>query len=354
MLRLLALFLLPLALSAEPVEVIPAALRGRAAQPQIAFGEHGRVHVVFGSGRAIFHTTSADGRSFSAPVKVGELDQLALGLRRGPRLAVCGSTVLVTAISHADGDVHCWRSPDDGQSWLPAAPLNSERTSAREGLHAMAGDGHAVVAVVWLDVRATGKCVRGRFSRDAGATWSDDTVVYQSPDGHVCECCTPNVTVAADGTITAMWRNWLNGSRDLYVASSRDGGRTFGPAQKLGEGTWPLQGCPMDGGGLASSGRGDWLAVWRRERTIFASTAAEPERRLAENSVQAVAAYAGQTPVIVWETNGSLMMERGTARPERFAEKGAWAAIGGQGDQAGVVWESGVGKDKTIAFEQIR
>ena len=47
-----------------------------------------------------------------------------------------------------------------------------------------------------------------------------------------------------------MCRNKLGGSRDLYTLRLRDG-RAAGPAVKQGEGTWKLDACPMDGGGIA-------------------------------------------------------------------------------------------------------
>ena len=55
----------------------------------------------------------------------------------------------------------------------------------------------------------------------------------------------------AQGRVAVMWRNWLNGSRDMFAALSSDGGKTFATAQKLGSGTWKLNGCPMDGGSIA-------------------------------------------------------------------------------------------------------
>jgi hypothetical protein len=350
----LAVLVFPLTISAAPVEVIPAEMRGAAAQPQISVASNGRVHVIFGSGKAIFHASSSDGKSFSAPVKVGELDKLALGLRRGPRIVATGDKLAVTAISHTDGNLHCWTSTDAGKTWREGPPLNAVPGSAREGLHSLAGDGRGRVAVVWLDFRDTGKGVRGRFSADGGATWGEDTLVYQSPDGHVCECCLPNVTVSPDGEIVAMWRNWLGGSRDLYLSSSRDGGRTFSTAQKLGTGTWKLNACPMDGGSVVSPKAGDWLAVWRREGTVFTSTPDAPERKLAENSKQPVAAYAGKTPLLMWENGGALMLQRGEESPRRFAEKAAWASIADAGGKAAVAWESGSGAGRTILFDEIR
>ena len=222
-------------IAAAPVEIIPPELRG-AVQPQIAVAPSGRIHVVFGKDNAVFHTTSPDGRAFSAPVKIGELDKLALRMRRGPRITATDKLVLVTAISHADGNVHAWTSADTGKTWKESGPLNTTPKSAREGLQALAGDGRGLVAAVWLDMRGKGTEPWCRVSRDGGATWGAEVSIYQSPDGHICECCVPTVAISPTGEIAAMWRNWLGGSRDLYLATSRDG-RTFTTAQKLGTDT---------------------------------------------------------------------------------------------------------------------
>lgn len=77
------------------------------------------------------------------------------------------------------------------------------------------------------------------------------------------------------GTILVMWRNSLGGSRDMYLARSKDGIR-FSAPQKLGESTWKLNACPMDGGGLAVSGSSIFTA-WRREHSLFLDQPGEPE-----------------------------------------------------------------------------
>lgn len=339
-------------LVAASVEILPPELRG-AVQPQVAVAPLGRIHVVFGKDNAVYHTTSPDGRTFSAPVKIGELEKLALRMRRGPRVTATDKLVLVTAISHTDGNVHAWTSADNGKTWKESAPLNTAPKSAREGLQALAGDGRGLVAAVWLDLRGKGTELWGRISRDGGATWANDLSIYQSPDGHICECCVPNAAISPTGEITVMWRNWLGGSRDLYIATSRDG-RTFSNAQKLGTGTWKLNGCPMDGGSIAFSPAGNWLTVWRRERTIFASDAGTPEKQLAVNAVQPVTAYAGEIPLLLWEANGALVLQRGREAPARFADNAAAASIVSGPQAAVIAWEANVGGAKTILLDRVR
>ena len=115
-------FLATAMLTAAPVEIVPPEMSG-AVQPQVAVAPSGRIHVVFGKDNAIYHTTSPDGRAFSAPVKVGELEKLALRRRRGPRVTATDKLVLVTAVSHTDGNLHAWTSPDTGKTWVEIAPL---------------------------------------------------------------------------------------------------------------------------------------------------------------------------------------------------------------------------------------
>jgi len=250
-----ALSILARTAAGAPIEVLTPDLRG-AVQPQVAVTPSGRVHVVFGKENAIYHTTSPDGRGFSPPFKIGTLDKLALGMRRGPRVTATDQTVLITGISHADGNLHAWTSGDAGRTWKESDSINTAPKSASEGLHALTGDVRGLVAVVWLDLRGKGMELWGRISRDGGATWAGDISIYQSPDGHICECCVPNVAISPAGEIAVMWRNWLGGSRDLYLSTSRDG-RTFSAAQKLSTGTWKLNACPMDGGSLAYAPAGN-------------------------------------------------------------------------------------------------
>ena len=349
---LIALTSLGLPSPAAPVQPLPSDFQG-ALQPQISVAPSGRVHLVFGKDNSIFHTTSPDGLQFSAPTKVGSLEKLALKMRRGPRVTATDKLVLVTAISHADGNVHAWTSADTGATWAEGTPLNTATKSAAEGLHSVAGDGRGLVAAVWLDSRTKHSEPWGRVSHDGGVTWADEASIYQSPDGNICQCCAPTVAISPTGEIAALWRNWLGGSRDMYLATSRDG-RTFSTAKKLGTGTWKLNGCPMDGGGLTFTPAGKWLTVWRRELTAFACEASGTEIQLAANATQPITAYAGKTPLILWEANGALMLKRGSESPSRFANNAAAASIVSGADTACIAWEATVNGAKTILFDRVR
>ncbi|MEO8352717.1 MAG: exo-alpha-sialidase [Chthoniobacteraceae bacterium] len=338
--------------SARPREITPPSFRG-AAQPRVAVAPSGRIHIVFGKDKAIYHVTSSDGEVFSTPVKIATLDQLALGKRRGPRVTATDTTVLVTAISHGDGNLHAWISDSEGQIWKEIDPINTVLNSAREGLQALAGDGRGGVMAVWLDLRDGGTELWGRHSVDGGRTWSADFSLYGSPDGHICECCVPNIAFGPRGRMAAMWRNWLDGSRDLYLATSDTAGGAFKAASKLGTGTWKLEGCPMDGGSIAFAPSGEWLAAWRRGGTVFTSSPDHPEKLLARSAAQPVVGFAGLVPLVFWESGGSLILQRGSKPPVPFAESASAAAIASGPDAAVVVWESSVGGNQTILLDRV-
>ncbi|MGV3532010.1 MAG: sialidase family protein [Chthoniobacteraceae bacterium] len=348
---LLAILCSSTALHAAPVELVPSDLHG-ALQPQVAVAPAGRIHVTFGKGSAIYHAASFDaGRTFTKPAKVGELPKLALGMRRGPRIVASDSVLAITAISHADGNLHAWASKDGGATWQAGKSINDAAKSAREGLHAMAGDGKGNAFVTWLDLRNGGMELWRATSADGGATWGANALVYKSPDGHICECCHPSAAMDGEGRVAVMWRNWLDGSRDMFAALSNDGGKTFAAAQKLGSGTWKLNGCPMDGGAITLDAAGNPLTAWRREKTVFASKLGGAEEQLADSAAQPIVVSSTSGAYEVWESGGGLMLKKGTAGPSRFAVDARFAAAaalpkGG----AVIVWEGpATGKSTLLA-----
>jgi hypothetical protein len=85
----------------------------------------------------------------------------------------------------------------------------------------------------------------------------------------------------------------------MYLARSTNGGSDFGPAEKLGSGTWPLNACPMDGGALAIAPNGAVTTIWRRDQEIFTCAPGGSERFLGRGQ-QAWAAATERGVYAVW------------------------------------------------------
>lgn len=345
----------------EPVRVVPPDFQG-AEQPQVAVAPNGTVYIVFGvkSRGDIYCTHSIDGaKSFSAPQRIDGLDKLALGLRRGPRIAATDTAVVVTAISHGAKNLYSWRSVDGGKSWSGKLAVNDTAESAGEGLHDMAGDGRGKVFVNWLDHRNKQTELWGAVSVNGGESWSPNVRIYHSPDGHICECCSPSAAVTPEGELVAMWRNWLGGARDLYLATSRDDGKTFTTAAKMGSGTWLLQGCPMDGGGIAIDADGKPWTVWRRNSSIFMAKDSSDEIRVSSQGTQPVAVLGREGMSLLWQNGGKLYrsaVARVGSEPEIVAESAGFAAVAANPNRtmAIVAWEGAIGGNRTIFSEILK
>lgn len=249
------------ALAAEPVQLARGSGLKNPQQPQLAVGQDGVIHVVYGIDDKVYYHRSRDGgKQFSKAKELSFAHAMSLGMRRGPRIAVTKDAICISAIGGKqgkgrDGDLLVLRSTDDGKTWESPVQVNDVDSAAREGLHAMAAGPKGEICCVWLDLRNRSTEIMASVSRDGGASWGGNTLVYKSPSGSVCECCHPSVALTDDGGIYVQWRNSLDGNRDMFLATSTDSGKTFGKAKKLGDGTWPLDACPMDGGAISISGK---------------------------------------------------------------------------------------------------
>ncbi|HYC29731.1 MAG TPA: hypothetical protein VEB42_12955, partial [Chitinophagaceae bacterium] len=235
--------------------------------PNLAKDDAGTVHLVYGNGDSILYSYAMDdGKNFSAPAAVAVMPGLAASHMRGPQVAATSGGLAVIACTD-DGNIFSFTRDGSGR-WTPAVKVNDADTVAKENLIALGADGNTAFAV-WQDLRSGYNQIYGARSADGGRTWSKNMLVYASPDKTVCSCCKPSVAVKGNN-VYVMFRNWIDGNRDLYLIRSADGGNSFGQARKLGMGSWALNGCPMDGGGLVIGKNGNPETVWRREGIIYA------------------------------------------------------------------------------------
>jgi hypothetical protein len=307
-------------------------------QPQLAAGKE-LTALVFGSGNSIwFSRSSNNGQTFSMPREIAQVPVLALGRHRGPRVVLAGNAIVVSAVygtalatgPHAhglpqDGDLVAWRSTDKGKTWSQPVVINDVSGAAREGLHAMAAGEGGQVAAVWLDLRAKGTRLYGAYSQDAGKTWSKNVLIYESPGGTICQCCHPSLVSSGKDTYAVMFRNAVDGSRDMYWSEWKISGAVSAP-RKLGEGSWALEACPMDGGGLAREGNGI-VSAWRRDHTVFLAAPGGKEEALGEGKDVTLAASAKGAYVAWTNTTGVQLQEPGEKLPVALSPTGSFPAL---------------------------
>jgi hypothetical protein len=326
------------------LHVAPATPETPYREPQLAASRNLTV-LVYGAGNSIYAATSSDqGETFSKPVKIVESHIVPLTRHRGPRVVISRGALIVTAVvghveaqgehTHglpADGDLFAWRSTDGGKTWSSGVRVNDVPAAPREGLHTLAADASGNLFAAWLDNRDKGTRLYGAYSSDNGLTWSKNILLHESPDGTICQCCHPTAGFNAAGQLEVMWRNVLAGSRDFYMIRSaafdlRKHGVvgqqiSFGQPEKLGLGTWKINGCPMDGGGLAHDGA-KTLTAWRRVDDVYLDEPGQPEVKLGQGKDIALAAASGHVWV-AW-IKGTQLQIWSNGATEDFAANAAF------------------------------
>jgi hypothetical protein len=318
-------------------------------QPQIAMDGHGVIRVVYGQKDKIFCATSTDkGVTFSQPVLVAEVAKMHLGMSRGPQLATSANYSIITAQDQS-GTIHWYKLNHLSKEWKSMGAINDLKGSAPEGLMGVAADKKNNFYAVWLDTRVGGgnNIFFSTLSNKADG-WSKNRLVYQSPDKLVCGCCKPNIAVNGS-EVAIMFRNWLNGSRDLYLLRSLNSGASFAAAQKLGLDTWKLEGCPMDGGGIVVGHTDNIQTTWQRKGNVFYCKPGKPEVNIGAGRICSISGGDANS-VLTFQHNDTVRLVKLKTNNQVAIGKGGYLKTVILPDQKIVcVWE----QDKQIKFKRI-
>jgi hypothetical protein len=159
-------------------------------------------------------------------------------------------------------DLRLSRSLDGGATWDGHLRINEDRPTSHsfEGV-AVAPDGTVVVA--WIETRdGTAATFLARVA-DRGARVTE---VTRLDTGETCVCCRVDVAAGPGDRVAVLWRKvFPENVRDMVLAASGDGGRTFGAPALVHADGWKIAACPHRGGSIATDARGRLYAVWYTE-----------------------------------------------------------------------------------------
>ncbi len=233
----------------------------------------------------VYAAVSEDaGATFSPPVRLDdESERVSANAEQPPRVAVSDQLVTVIWPARLEGQstIRMARSHDGGRTFGAASALHGAGLTGLRGWQAMT-PGRDAVHAVWLDGRHAEPSSGGHHhhaSREAGAAAppraaprqdvysaviaADGSITEAHVARDVCFCCKTAVGVASGGRVFVAWRHIFPESmRDIALAVSGDGGRTFGPFARVSEDGWKLSGCPDDGPALAVDARDKVHIVW--------------------------------------------------------------------------------------------
>lgn len=230
-----------------------------------------------------------DGGPASAPSRVNPVAGAATAWRGdAPTIAVApegavyvGWTSRIEGVKHAD-DLHLSVSRDGGRTFGPPVKVNDDREAVGHGMHSLAVGPDGRVYVAWLDERNVARPApesqdpaqkkmehmeanREVFvaaSSDGGRTFSPNVFVAKE----ACPCCKTSIAAGEGGRVFVGWRQVLPGEfRHIGVAASADGGRTFGSPVTVSDDRWMIAACPVSGPALSLAADGTLRAAWYTE-----------------------------------------------------------------------------------------
>lgn len=171
-------------------------------------------------------------------------------------------------------------SEDGGRTFGPERPVNSDfgGTPAGHTFHNLAALPDGSMLISWIDSRdrspaptgesmsdhaamheESGSQIRVARIEDGGRRITETAILDRSS----CPCCRTFITVSDSGRIFVAWRHeFESGERDVVLAHSDDGGRTFSDWRPIHRDHWFIEGCPHTGPVLGVDATGAVHAAW--------------------------------------------------------------------------------------------
>ncbi len=242
---------------------------------QLAIATNGMISMLAVEGdetqqRLVLSVSHDGGDSFSTPTTVSEPG--AVVKAHGENTPSLAQTAMATYAvwqqtkDNTPAQIMFARSTNMGHSFEKPIVITDKIQPSFNGFSTMKVAPNGDIYVVWLDGRDQPE-PRGTFavylakSSDKGQTFSPNMRVALG----ACPCCRPTLAFGDKGEIYVAWRKVFPGDiRDMVLASSTDGGKSFSAPVKMAEDNWLLHACPDSGPSLVTAG-GRIYAAWYSE-----------------------------------------------------------------------------------------
>ncbi|GMV22372.1 MAG: hypothetical protein AMXMBFR57_23210 [Acidimicrobiia bacterium] len=147
------------------------------------------------------------------------------------------------------------RSEDGGRTYAEPTLVAGTDTTGERGWQTLSVGPEREIALAWVDHR--------RGASDlyiaTGVNDPDPRVIARD----VCAGSRTALAHGRNGVMYAVWRHiFAADERDIAIASSRDGGRTWTPPARISDDHWSSAGCPDEGPTMTVDSRGRLHLVW--------------------------------------------------------------------------------------------
>jgi len=215
-------------------------------------------------------------------------------------------------------DLRLSRSLDGGKTWDGHLRINEDVPTSHsfEGA-AVTPDGTVILA--WIETRDNKAATFVTRVTERGTRVGE---ALRLDTGETCVCCRVDVAAGPGESVAVLWRKvFPENVRDMVLATSRDGGRTFGAPALVHADGWKISACPHRGGSIATDARGRLYAIWYTEATegrpdVLFATSADGRRFSAPRRLHTgtasipdqarLAVDASGRGVVVWEDSTAV------------------------------------------------
>jgi hypothetical protein len=330
----------PFSAAALPIRV--SSMNADAAEPAIAVGEDGTLYVAWveHSGKqadVLVQRFDANGKTSRNPKRVNPQSGEATAWRGDPptlamstdgTLYVEWTRTVASPSGHAD-DIYLSQSHDGGETFDDPVKVNDDQRPAVHGMHSLAIGSDGRIYIAWLDERNAlpvpipssteghhqmegNREVFLATSRDGGRSFGSNIPIAND----ACPCCKTAVAVSPDNRVYVSWRQVLPGDfRHIAIAYSDNRGETFSQPVIVSDDRWSIGGCPVSGGALSAGANGGLSVLW------YTAGDAGPEGLYSSQSLDGGQTFAQRK--LVYE--GSV--------------QGTPSLMGGDNNQLYAVWE---------------
>ncbi|MBK9167560.1 MAG: exo-alpha-sialidase [Bryobacterales bacterium] len=234
----------------------------------VARRQHGLMMAYSRQGDLFFQSSNDLGDTFTEPLPINSVAaEVSDHGENGPQLLSSPGDRELYAVWNArtpnapgKSDVRFSRSSAMQVAWSPAITVNDGPPASHnfQGA-AVAADG--AIYAGWLDSRDPGgSSVYVTCSTDGGKSFAPNVRVV----GNVCPCCRVSIGTVGNRVVLS-WRQVEAGDiRDIFTAVSEDHGKTWSQPALVARDAWKISGCPHCGPSLAGVGDTLWIA-WMSE-----------------------------------------------------------------------------------------
>ena len=190
------------------------------------------------------------GDSFLGKIRVNsEEGEVSAHGENGPKLR-SGKGRGIFAAWVGERDIKFSRSMNFGKSFGSAIRVNDDSGNASQSFFTMEVAPDGTIFLIWLDGRDKKNSKPGTSSVyiarsvDNGKTFEKNIKI----SGDICPCCRTALAFGENGEVFASWRHvYENNERVVVVATSLDGGNTWGEPMRVAKTGWKINGCAHSG-----------------------------------------------------------------------------------------------------------